>query len=483
MAGIGFELKKLFRATGVIGTLKAYGYTGIITAGPMLLGIFYLMGISLIGARFGMSENNRQLLTCMITYSLLFSLLVTGTISMAVTRYVADMLYSEKEKDVISSLVGVLTITLPLGDIIYAMFLLFAGIRFEYVVLNLLLVSELMTTWILMNYMSAIKNYKGILIGYVFAVLVSLVGSYIGCIVFEATIGVLLIFVCLGYGIMMCIDFVLLYGYFPESGNNYFDFLHWFDEYKSLMVIGLFTSVGLYSHLVIAWMSDIGIQVQGVYYGAPEHDVAALFAFLTMIVTNINFVASVEVHFYPKYRHYYDLFNGKGYVNEIQQAEREMKEVMWHEIAYTAKRQFYTTAIMLSVGLMFLNRMPLGFNDLMDGYFRILCVGYGVYAIGNVIMLILMYFTDYTGAAVGTVIFAAVTIAGCVYSLFLPSKFYGFAFCIGAIVYFVYNLIRLIVYLGNLPYHILASQPIIYRDKNGLFTMLGNIFNRMFSKC
>ncbi len=37
MAGIGFELKKLFKATGVLSMLKAYGYTGAVTAGPMLL--------------------------------------------------------------------------------------------------------------------------------------------------------------------------------------------------------------------------------------------------------------------------------------------------------------------------------------------------------------------------------------------------------------------------------------------------------------
>ena len=38
MAGIGFELKKLFQKKGVLNTTKAYGYATVICAGPMLLG-------------------------------------------------------------------------------------------------------------------------------------------------------------------------------------------------------------------------------------------------------------------------------------------------------------------------------------------------------------------------------------------------------------------------------------------------------------
>lgn len=44
MAGIGFELKKLFQKRGLAATAKAYGYAGVICTGPMLLGRnrFYL---------------------------------------------------------------------------------------------------------------------------------------------------------------------------------------------------------------------------------------------------------------------------------------------------------------------------------------------------------------------------------------------------------------------------------------------------------
>lgn len=482
MAGIGFELKKLFKATGVLGVLRAYGYTGMITAGPMLLGIFYLMGIGIIGTRFGLDEHNRELLTSMITYNLLFSLIITGFFSMVVTRYVSDLLYQEREDEVIGSLSGSLFVILPIGCFLYGIFLMLSGIGFIRMILNLVMLAELLCVWMMMNYLTAIKNYKGILIGYVISIMVSLGGAVMCCLFISVSIELLLLFVCLGYGVMMCVDMILLYQYFPARGKEYFSFLHWIDEYKELVIIGVFSSIGLYSHLVIAWFSAMGKHIQGLYYGAPQHDIAALFAFMTILITNINFVASVEVHFYPKYRKYYDLFNGKGSIGEINVAEKEMKEVLLHELVYTARRQFYATALMLSVGMTLLNKLPLGFDDLMDGYFRILCVGYGVYAIGNVIMLILMYFTDYEGAGISTIIFAVVSTVGSLFSLNLNVRYYGFAFAIGGMTYLVYCIFRLYGFLKNIPYHILATQPMVRRETRSFLTFLGEDMNSFFRK-
>lgn len=39
MAGIGFELKRLFSKRGILSTMRAYGYAGIVCTGPMLLGV------------------------------------------------------------------------------------------------------------------------------------------------------------------------------------------------------------------------------------------------------------------------------------------------------------------------------------------------------------------------------------------------------------------------------------------------------------
>lgn len=97
---------------------------------------------------------------------------------------------------------------------------------------------------------------------------------------------------------------------------------------------------------------------------------AALIAFLTILITTVNFVVSVEVNFYPKYRNYYSLFNDGGTIKDIMQAGTEMLDVLNRELKYTALKQLLTTALAISVGESLLKYLPLGFNDLMYGYFR-----------------------------------------------------------------------------------------------------------------
>ena len=478
MAGIGFELKKLFRATGVLSMLKAYGYTGMVTAGPMLLGVLFLLSINYIGRAAGLQKPEQDLLVCMITYCLLASMAIGSIFSMVMTRYVADLLYEEKEKDVIPSMEGILGFEMPFGGILWIIFLLNAGIDLMLCILNFVLFMELIVAWTQMNYLTAVKDYKGILMSYVYAIIFSVLTAMFGCAYLGVSLHILMLSVSVGYGVMIVYDMILLYGYFPNSMENHFAFLPWFDEYKDLMLVGFFTNLGLFSHLVIAWMSDVGIQIKGLYYGAPQHDVAALFAFITILITTINFVASVEVNFYPKYRRYYDLFNGTGSIVEIEQAENEMITVLEHELVYTARRQFYATALILSVGLVFLERLPLGFDSLMEGYFRVLSVGYGAYAVGNVLMLILMYFTDYEDARNSAILFGVSSTVLSALSLLLEVKYYGFGFALSCIIYFVFALFKLISYTQKLPYHILSSQPIVAERHYGFGSKLYAFISR-----
>ena len=106
MAGIGFELKKLFNSRGLFASFRAYGYAGVVCTGPMLLGIVLLLGVMYLCDKTGGSRHSRELLVCMITYTLLFSLTVTSFLSMVVTRFIADMLYEEKYDMVLPSFWG-----------------------------------------------------------------------------------------------------------------------------------------------------------------------------------------------------------------------------------------------------------------------------------------------------------------------------------------------------------------------------------------
>lgn len=478
MAGIGFELKKMFRKKGVFALFKAYGYAGVICAGPMLLGILLLLGIVVLSSAAGMAEESRELLICMITYTLLASLTVTSFFSMVVTRFLADMLYEEKEEEILPSFWGSCGIMLVPGGIAYGIFLLFSGISPVLQLLCFCLFGELVVVWNAMSYLTAIKDYRGILLSFSAAAAVTFFCGFCLLKLGAPQEEGLLLAVFIGYGVMMIWDAVLLYRYFPESGESPFLFLKWMDQFLALAFTGLCINLGLFGHLVIMWLGPIGVLVKGLFYGAPYHDVPALLAFLTILITTVNFVVSVEVNFYPKYRAYYSLFNDGGSIKDILQAEEEMLEVLKNELKYTALKQLFMTAFSISVGGVLIGYLPLGFNDLMYGYFRTLCVGYGMYAVGNTILLILLYFTDYRGALGASILFAVFTGAGTAVSLLFPNVYYGFGFLTGSAVFLAAVLLRLDSFTKRLRYHILSTQPIVPEEKIGMFTKLEYFLER-----
>lgn len=473
MAGIGFELKGLFKKRGLFAIFRAYGYAGIICTGPMLLGVLLLLGVMFLCGITGASLHDRELLVCMITYTLLASLTVTSFFSMVVTRFIADMLYEEREEAVLSSFWGSSGIMLTAGGILYGLFLLFSGASLLEQFLCLVLFGELIVVWNAMSYLTAIKDYKGILFSFASAVIVTFLLGYVLLAMGVPHVEGLLFAVSAGYAVMMIWDVILLYRYFPQSQTSSFLFLHWIDQFFPLALTGLFINIGLFAHLVIMWAGPIGVQVKGLFYGAPYHDVPALIAFLSILITTINFVVSVEVNFYPKYRTYYSLFNDKGSIKDIIQAENEMLVVLNSELKYTALKQLFTTALVISIGGIILDKLPLGFNDLMQGYFRILCVGYGLYAVANTLLLLLLYFTDYKGALAASAVFAGTTVLFTVLSLFFDQVFYGFGFMVGCAAFFIVSYIRLNTFTRRLPYHILSTQPMVEETKSGMFTRLG----------
>ena len=473
MAGIGFELKKLFAKKGVLNSAKAYGYAAVICTGPMLLGVLLLLGIMALCTFFGVGLHTRELLICMITYTLLASVTVSSFFSMVVTRYVADMLFEEKNQAVLPTFWGSTVIMLMVGCVLYGIFLIFSGATLLQGILCFTLFGELIIVWNAMSFLSAIKDYKGIFLSFLTSVAVSiLLGAFLLWLKLPV-IESLLFSVSVGYGVMLIWDVILLHRYFPHTALGAFTFLKWIDAFLPLALSGLFMNIGMFSHLVIMWFSDIGVRVHGLFYGAPWYDVPALLAFMTALMTTVNFVVSVEVNFYPKYRNHYSLYNDKGTIDNIKQAEKEMIGTLKTELFYTALKQLLFTAAVIALGGYLLDLLPLGFNEVMRGYFRTLCVAYGVYAIGNMLMLILLYFTDYKGALIATAVFAAATVAFSLLSLLFSNIYYGFGFLIAAMVFALVCTVRLNYFTKRLPYYILSVQPLVSEDRSGMFKSLG----------
>lgn len=473
MAGIGFELKKLFAKKGLLLNMRANAYASVVIAGPMILGAVLLFGMKYLANLAGTAKHSQDVLIVIATYSVLFPLLITSTIVFVLTRYVADMLYEGKNERVLPSMYGGICICLAFGAAAWAIFLAVSQLPLQYCICSFILFCEAIVVWIQLSYTNAANDYRSVVYGFTLGILTSLLVGYVLIWLFHfETILSLLLAVCAAYGAMLITFTVVLHNYFPIGSGSAFRFLEWVEKYPSLILVGFLTMGGLFVHVLIMWGGPWGVQAIGLFYHAPTHDIPALLALFTTIVTTVNFVTSVEVRFYPKYRLYFSLLNGGGSLNDLTTSNHEMITVLKQELFYLAQIQMCVEIIAIALAGAILPRFGLGFTATMIGLFRVLAVGYGLYAVGNTMVLFLLYLSDYRDAMFAAMTLFVVNTVGTLITLALPQFYYGFGFLVASLGMFIVGWVRLAAYINRLDYNIFCKQPIFIQEKNGWLSRL-----------
>jgi uncharacterized membrane protein len=473
MAGIGFELKRLFSQKGLISNLRANLYASVVVAGPMILGALLLFLLRYIAIKAGASLHQQDIFIIVTVYSMLFPLLLTSFLSNVLTRFVADMFYEENYERILPSMNGAISICLLLGVPGWLIFLNKGAAPFEYNVFSLTLFCEATVVWIQMTYISMTKDYMSIVRSFGLGILCGILCSLLFIWVFHFDIVLSsLAATCIAYGVMLIGFTFVLHSYFPIGHGSALKFLGWLEKYPALMLVGIFSMLGLFIHLILMWSSPWGEKVVGLFYQAPFFDLPALLAFFTTLVTTVNFVTSVEVNFYPKYRLYFSLLNESGSLADINEAYKEMIIVLKQELFYLAQIQLLVVIISIGLSGIIIPLLGSNFTSEMIGLFRVMCLGYGLFAISNSIMLFLLYFSDYQGALLAVSTLLVVNVVGTLYTLQLSSFFYGFGFLFASFGMFIIAWWKLSDYIDHLDFNIFCKQPVFIAEKNGWLTRL-----------
>lgn len=472
MAGIGFELKKLFAESSILMKLRANLFSGTVIAGPMIMGAILLLGVKFLAVRAGASLHAQDLLIVTITYSLLFSLLLINTLSYVLSRFVADMIYGKKYDRILPSMYGSISLLLAIGAPFWAYFLYLSKLPANYSIFIFILFCMSVVVWTQISYITDIKQYSTIIYGFSIGIFLSLVIGYLLTQSGFEVVSSLIASVCIGYGTIMVTYTFALHRHFPRGIGTSLKFLDWIGKFPSLVFVGFFTTTGLFIHLMLMWRSPLGTQVQGLFYHAPVHDIPALFGFFTILVTSINFVTSLEVNFYPKYRLYFDLLNKGGALKDVEKAKDEMLTILKQELLYLALRQIFVTIVAIVFISEILGLIGLGFTSTMIGLFRVLCVGYALYAIGNTMLLYLLYFAADRIALYPAMSLLVVNLIGTLWTIELPQNYYGFGFVAAAFCMFVTGWLALIRYTRHLEYYVFCQQPIFVQKRIGVFSRL-----------
>lgn len=470
MAGIGFELKKLYSRQGLFNKVKALGYSSLVTIGPMLSCVLLVSVIQgmLLQARINFIE--RELFMACIIYAITFSYLVTSILNTYVTRAVSDFMFQGHYGALLPSFHGTITLNYLIGGVPAILFLLLIDIPLFTKLMAYILFMILITLWTQTVYITAMNQYRRISIAF-------FTGSLIAILVAAATLhwtswqsaGVYLLGVNIGFAITAVMLLTQIERFYrTEESLPTYSFFAYIDKYASLIITGFLTSLGLYSHQFVTWMGPDGEWVGGAFRMAPQYDVAVYYAFISAIPSLVMFVVFLETAFYPKYRNYYSAILSKGSIIEINRCKSEMYQVLVRQLTKMIEYQLLFSVAAIAIGIRLLPYI--GFSSSQIEMYINLVIGFFVYIIYNTITMVLLYFDDRRGVAALAAAFLILNTGCAVVSLFIGGN--GFSFFVASFLTLTLALWRLVYLMRNLNYFTFSAQPLINKQSDNKYARM-----------
>lgn len=481
MAGIGFELKKLFRGKGLLESMRACFFSIIITVGPTLLCMLMLTVLQKSLQYWGVPVAERDLFMAAIIYSFLFSLILTSGFTMILSRYISDKIYKKEYQDIMPSLKGAVTLCVVIGGIIGILFYVRSPLGLQFKLSAYTLFMELNIIWLQTVYVSALRDYmkltRGFLAGVSSAFLLSFI--LVRLVNVNAVIGVFAS-VDIGFFIIILVFTDSIESFFNVGSKRFFGFLEYFDQYPALFFTGVFYTLGLYIHNFYFWKSNCGIIIGETYVLAPGYDVPTFWAFLTILPSMVVFVVSCETSFYEKYKAYYDIICNGGLIDDIFRLQNEMRDTMSHNLRSIMFIQMAFTILCLAAGLVF---FPMtGLPDKYIDIFNVLVIGDYAFIIMFICLTVLLYFDDRKGA-LGVVLFFTLANAYLTkVTILMGEDYYGLGFMAAAFIALLIGFWRLNYLFNNIRYFTFCSQPIVQSSNEKVFTWISRKIQSIFEK-
>jgi polysaccharide biosynthesis protein PelG len=472
MAGIGFELKKLFNDRSATGYIKAYGCSAVVTAGPFALMTGMVLMIQVLFRIFDIPYPEMQLYTASVIYPFIFSHIASSGFVMVITRYLADQLYSGKTKDILSSLYGMSVIALFAASIIAIAFFWNKPLNFSVKVYTYVFYLEMIVVWVQGAYLTAIKDYKGLLVTYAFGVAISILLTLLVLYVqIMPPVKGALLAMDFGNAYIMLRFFIYIGRYFGwEKSRGNFLFLPYFEQHKCLFFIAFIYTIALYLPNLLIWQGPLGVWIENTYIYAPMYDVATFYAFLSIMPVMILFVVSTELHFYEKYVAYFSYITDKGNFREIEDAKQELLQSMWSELRNIIEFQLVFTIVFLALGNYFLPMAGLTYTSV--NMYNLIVLGAYFTGVMQVAYTILLYFEDQQGVLwIVSAFFILNTVFGGI-GLWNGQESYGFTFFLAAAISCVLTIWRLSYFCKRINYYVFCSRPVFYQERKGPFSRI-----------
>lgn len=471
MAGVGFELKKLFTARTAVGHIKAYTYSAIITAGPFLLLTGMMLGVQLLFHSHGIPLDEQNLFLAPVVYSFIFSQLFTSGFIMVLTRYLADCLSTSFLRDMTSSLFGMCCLLIVPAGLLASLFLKDSPVPLFSRILSILFFLELIIIWVESAYLSAVKRFKRLISGFALGAFLSLIVLAILLqLDFLKPHASALLSLCLGMAILITTFFIHITSVFGPPGHGLlFGFLPYFEKHWKLFLGYLGYNLGLYLPNIIIWFGPWGVMVADTYRFSPIYDGITFFAFLSILPLMTLFVVVAETSFYQKYAGYFEAITRKGNLQEIEDARHDLLYTLWFQLRQVVEFQFLFTLLFLAFGGALLSAVNIPGSEI--NMFDVLLFAVFFTGVMQLLYILLSYFDLQISVLRTGLAFALLNLAaGLLGFYFVGPDSYGFTFFIAAALTLAIAWLELSRFTSHMSYYVYCAQPVFYRPPDGPLT-------------
>lgn len=456
MAGIGFELRKMLKRDSLLGLLRAYTYAGIISSGPWILSIVGILLIGILSLPFVIPGSLITQFQVSVTYLIAVSLILTGPLQLAFTRFTSDRLFEKRDDLILPNYHAVsLVMTLVAGGLgLLVILFAFAQQSAIYRLLMLAGFVVMANIWIAVIFLSGMKQYKAIvwifLLGYTLTVLLALLFNRLGLE------GLLLGFVtgqlCLLIGMA-----ALIYRNF--SGRRFLSF-EVFDRrfaYPSLMLIGLLYNLGIWLDKFMFWYAPgTGQQVIGPLNASVIYDIPVFLAYLDIIPGMAVFLVRIETDFVEYYDAFYDAVRGGASLEHIEDMRNTMVQTIRAGLYEIVKIQAMAALVLFAVGASVLRvlqiselYLPLLYVDTIAASLQVVFLG---------VVNIFFYLDRRRVVLALTAAFVVLNGVLTWITLQLGPAWYGYGFAVSLLLVVMASLVMLDRKLGRLEYETFMLQ-------------------------
>ncbi len=458
MAGIGFELRKIFGKKTLFSNTWGVVYATMTTIGPSLMFILLLFVIRLVMSFYNISELETNFFTASFTYIFMMAIIVSALLNTVVSRYISDKIFERKEDDICASLFGVLTlgsVLMGIGAAILCILMYRENQVSIWFLLAYYLLAILATNcYNIITYVSALKEYKEVTFSYLFGIIVTIpmffllykgfglhliLAIYWALVVGFITINLLLVYWCVKA--------------FGVSSEKYFEFLTYFKKFPKLLISGFAYMLGFYVSNIVYWfLSDMRMTIS-IFSIAPNYDMAIFLATLINMSAMVIFEVKTETTFFDKYVTYLSALNQGTY--ELVEKEREsMQNTINLQLFFVYEVQLIITIILICLANIFYPY--LGINSQILNMFILLGMGLYCTLCMYFTIVFLYYFEDHTAACIAPVVFLAIVVIGSIICSKLGNPYYPLPVLIGGLVGWIISFVALRRRLKNLNAYLLC---------------------------